>query len=32
MSYVDIGEVIFIVVSFIVAIGGFLYAVKNDKI
>ncbi len=32
MSYVDIGEVIFISVSFIIAIGGFFYAVKNDKI
>jgi len=32
MSYVDIGEVIFISVSFIVAIGGFFYALKNDKI
>lgn len=32
MSYVDIGEIIFISVSFIVAIGGFFYAVKNDKI
>jgi hypothetical protein len=32
MSYVDIGEVIFIVVSFTIAIGGFFYALKNDKI
>ena len=32
MSYVDIGEIIFISVSFIIAIGGFFYALKNDKI
>ena len=32
MSYIDIGEIIFISVSFIIAIGGFFYAVKNDKI
>jgi hypothetical protein len=32
MSYVDIGEIIFISVSFIIAIGGFFYAVKNDKL
>ena len=32
MSYVDIGEVIFITVSFIVAMGGFFYALRNGKI
>ena len=32
MSYVDIGEVIFIVISFTVAMGGFFYALKNGKI
>ena len=32
MSYVDIGEIIFITVSFIVAIGGFFYALRNGKI
>ena len=32
MSYVDIGEIIFISVAFIIAIGGFFYALKNDKI
>ena len=32
MSYVDIGELVFISASFIIAIGGFFYAVKNDKI
>jgi len=31
MSYVDIGEVVFIAVSFIGAMGGFFYALKNDK-
>ena len=32
MSYVDMGEVIFLSVFFIVAIGGFFYALKYDKI
>ena len=32
MGYVDIAEMIFITVSFIIAIGGFFYALKNDKI
>jgi len=32
MSYVDIGEIIFISVSFILAIGGFFYALKDGKI
>jgi len=32
MSYVDIGEIIFISVSFIIAIGGFFYALRNDKV
>ena len=32
MSYVDIGEIIFITVSFAVAMGGFFYALRNGKI
>ena len=31
MSYLDIGEIIFIVTAFSVAMGGFFYAIKNDK-
>ena len=32
MNTVDIGEVIFLVVFFVVAMGAFLIAVRNDKI
>jgi|FLOH01.1.fsa_nt_gi hypothetical protein len=32
MGYVDIAEIVFISVAFIVALGGFFYAIKNDKI
>ena len=32
MGFVDIGEIIVIIVAFSVAIGGFFYAIKNDKI
>jgi hypothetical protein len=32
MSYVDIGEIIFITISFVGAMGGFFYALRNGKI
>lgn len=32
MDYVDIGEVVFLAVLVIGAVGGFFYVVKNDKL
>ena len=31
MSYVDIGEVILLVLVFVVGVGGFIYAATNDE-
>jgi len=32
MGYVDIGEMIFLALLVIGSMGGFFYAIKNDKL